>query len=153
MLDTTLHDNKRVIEGKNGGKLTPFNPETARAAVKAREEKRMRLYAEGAQLATIDPELLRKYKEDAHIVERARTMQEIATTPDAGKAAVMAAQHLDKAQGLTVDKTQETQSAMPDVIQSAVLGLISAVMDKVGRDTIDGQVMEAEAGGGGDTVG
>ncbi len=67
----------------------------------------MRLYAEGAGLAVVDHALVKQYGEDAHIVERARTLQEIATTPDAGKAAVMADASLRKAQGLE-DKTPIT---------------------------------------------
>lgn len=128
-------DKKRIVSG------AVLSSDTARDMVRAREEKRMRLYAEGAGLATVDQSLLTKYGEDAHIVERARTMQEIATTPDAGKAAVMAAQHLDKAQGLTVDKASGEQSAMPEVIQSAMLGLLGAVMDKVQRS--DPQIVDA----------
>lgn len=99
---TDTHEGARVIVGRNGGKLRPFTPETSRLAAQARAEKRMRLYAEGAGLAVVDHALVKQYGEDAHIVERARTLQEIATTPDAGKAAVMAAQALDVAQGLIV---------------------------------------------------
>ena len=118
---TTSHEGKRV-RGRNGGTLTPFTPETSRLAAKAREEKRMRLYAEGAGLAVQDLTLVKKYGEDAHIVERARTLQEIASTPDAGKAAVMASAHLDKAQGLVTDKAQaetSTLTALADVMRLA----------------------------------
>lgn len=104
---TDTHEGARVIVGRNGGKLRPFTPETSRLAAQARAEKRMRLYAEGAGLAVVDHALVKQYGEDAHIVERARTLQEIATTPDAGKAAVMADASLRKAQGLE-DKTPIT---------------------------------------------
>lgn len=73
-----------------------------REMVRAREEKRIRLYTEGAGRAVQDTQLIREYGKDAHIVERGMTLQQIATTPDAGKAAVMAAQALDVAQGLIV---------------------------------------------------
>lgn len=73
-----------------------------REMVRAREEKRIRLYTEGAGRAVRDSQLIREYGADAHIVERGMTLQQIATTPDAGKAAVMAAQALDVAQGLIV---------------------------------------------------
>jgi len=82
--------------------------------VRLREEKRMRLYNEGAKRAVLDVELLNEYGEDAHIVERGMTLQTIASTPDAGKAAVMAAAHLDKAQGLTVDRSERDAPAPAD---------------------------------------
>lgn len=79
-----------------------------REMVRAREEKRIRLYTEGAGRAVQDTQLIREYGKDAHIVERGMTLQQIATTPDAGKAAVMAAQALDVAQGLIVKGKPET---------------------------------------------
>lgn len=118
---TTNHEPKR-IRGGRGGTLTPFTPETSRLAARAREEKRIRLYAEGAGLAVQDLTLVKQYGEDAHIVERARTLQEIASTADAGKAAVMASAHLDKAQGLVIDKGQQetsTLTALADVMRLA----------------------------------
>ena len=74
----------------------------ARDMLKLREEKRMRLYAEGAQLAVQNIGLVKQYGTDAHIVERAMTLQQIASTPDAGKAAVMADTALQRAQGYDV---------------------------------------------------
>lgn len=134
---TTNHDSKRVIRGGRGGALTPFTPETARAAVQAREAKRMRLYAEGAGLAVQDTTLIQKYGEDAHIVERARTLQEIASTPDAGKAAVMASAHLDKAQGLVAERGNEqadTLTALADVMRLAA-GFASMLPEVIDADS------------------
>lgn len=105
---TMNHDSPRRVAGGRGGTLTPFNSDSARAAVRAREEKRIRLYTEGAGRAVQDTQLIREYGKDAHIVERGMTLQQIATTPDAGKAAVMAAQALDVAQGLIVKGKPET---------------------------------------------
>lgn len=100
--DTQVHAPRRKIPGAKGyGTLTPFDSASGRAAALARHERARRLYAEGAGRAVQDVQLIREYGEDAHIVERAMTMQTIATTPDAGKAAVLAAAHLDRAQGLT----------------------------------------------------
>lgn len=109
-------DSKRIVSG------AVLTSDRARDMVRAREEKRMRLYAEGAGLAVQDTTLIQKYGEDAHIVERARTLQEIASTPDAGKAAVMASAHLDKAQGLVAERGNEqadTLTALADVMRLA----------------------------------
>lgn len=78
--NTIEHIRPRVIAGKNGGRLTPFDSERGRAAVRIREEKRMRLYNEGAQLAVARGDLIEMYGADAHLVERAITLQQIATT-------------------------------------------------------------------------
>lgn len=91
----------RFLVGDQGG-APPITADTARDMVRRREEKRIRLYTEGAGRAVQDTQLIREYGKDAHIVERGMTLQQIATTPDAGKAAVMAAQALDVAQGLIV---------------------------------------------------
>ncbi len=137
-METTIAKNGAVRDKKTGRivAMPALDRDTARDMVRRREEKRMRLYAEGAGLATVDQSLIAKYGEDAHIVERARVMQEIATTPDAGKAAVMAAQHLDRAQGLIADKAEASEQ-VPDLVQSALLGLIGAVMDKVQASNVD----------------
>lgn len=144
-------DKKKIVSG------AMLTSDTARDMVRAREEKRIRLYNEGAKRAVLDPQLIRDFGDDAHIVERGMTLQTIASTPDAGKAAVMAAQHLDKAQGLVADKV-DADSQAPDLVQSALLGLIGAVMDKVHggdnnnyRKHNEADIIEAggeEAGGG-----
>jgi hypothetical protein len=92
------------------GAAPPITSDNAREMVRLREAKRMRLYAEGAQRMVQDAKLIEKYGEDAHLVERAMTMQTIATTPDAGKAAVLAAAHLDRAQGYDTGKAQAGES-------------------------------------------
>lgn len=109
-----------------------------REMVRAREEKRIRLYTEGAGRAVQDTQLIREYGKDAHIVERGMTLQQIATTPDAGKAAVMAAQALDVAQGLIVKGKPETadggvtfDDAQRDLIRdlAAIARRVSAEID------------------------
>ncbi len=110
--------------------------------VRAREEKRMRLYAEGAQMSVANKHLITKYGEDAHIVERGMTLQTIASTPDAGKAAVMAAQHLDKAQGLVSDVKQSADVGQMSPLELAMASLIEAVTSKVRQSGVD--VIDAE---------
>lgn len=111
-----------------------------REMVRAREEKRIRLYTEGAGRAVQDTQLIREYGKDAHIVERGMTLQQIATTPDAGKAAVMAAQALDVAQGLIVKGKPETD-APTDGDPARILGamLIEYMRGRLGGDSADGE--------------
>jgi hypothetical protein len=147
MENTIAHDAAPlVIEGRNGGRLTPFNSETARAAVRAREEKRMRLYNEGARRAVQDVTLIREYGEDAHLVERAMTLQAIASTPDAGKAAVMADAALQRAQGYETPRgTQDDQAAQ--VITAVANAYTAETMAQLWRDVqaqARGEVIEAE---------
>lgn len=112
----------------------------------------MRLYQEGAQLAVQDVALIQQYGQDAHLVERARTMQEIASTPDAGKAAVLAAQHLDRAQGYDMGKQADTVGQVGQVgdrLQAIVL-LLLADADMGAPSVIEGAVTDAEDGAEGD---
>lgn len=113
-METTVAKNGAVRD-KATGKIVAMpalDRDTARDMVRKREEKRIRLYNEGAKRAVQDASLIREFGDDAHIVERGLVLQTIATTPDAGKAAVMAAQHLDKAQGLIADKVQADAPAV-----------------------------------------
>lgn len=82
--------------------------ERASDMLRLRREKRARLATEGALRAVLDAELIVKYGDDAPLVERAQTLQTIASTPNAGKAAVMSAQYLDKLQGYADDPADTT---------------------------------------------
>lgn len=117
--------------------------DTAHDMIAAREAKRRRLYAEGAQLAVQDMRLLEMYGHDAHIVERARTLQEIASTPDAGKAAVMADASLRKAQGLE-DEAEPGQviDAAADLVRE-LARFVGAAFGGVDRGR--GEVIDADA--------
>lgn len=110
-------DKKRIVANPGGG-TQAITSENYHQYAAARAAKRARLYAEGAQMAVIDPALVLQYGEDAHLVERARTLQTIATTPEAGKAAVLADQSLRKAQGYEDDPTDPAQ------VVDAVAGLV-----------------------------
>lgn len=98
--------------------------DTAHDMLRLREEKRRRLYALGAQRAVQDVQLVQEFGEDAHLVERAMTLQQIATTPDAGKAAVMADTALQRAQGY------DTKPASSDDVPMQIAqGVAAAVLD------------------------
>lgn len=117
--------------------------------IRLREEKRMRLYAVGAQRAVQDVGLKLEFGDDAHLVERAMTLQTIATTPDAGKAAVMADTALQRAQGYdTRDKDGDPLPAVAAAInhETAIVmeRVLRAVLEAQDRlqlhDTIEGEV-------------
>ena len=124
--------------------------ERSSGVVGAREEKRIRLYAEGAGRAVQDTQLIREYGKDAHIVERGMTLQQIATTPDAGKAAVMAAQALDVAQGLIVKGKPETADGGVtfDDAQRDLIRDLAAIARRVSAEigAIDAEVTPTEDG-------
>lgn len=109
--------NGRFAPGTRAG-APPITTENARDMLRARALKRARLSTEGALLATVRPDLIHKYGDDAPLVERAMTLQTIATTPEAGKAAVMSAQYLDKLQGYADDPADAGQ------VVDAVAGLV-----------------------------
>lgn len=139
----------RFLVGDQGG-APPITADTARDMVRRREEKRIRLYTEGAGRAVQDTQLIREYGKDAHIVERGMTLQQIATTPDAGKAAVMAAQALDVAQGLIVKGKPETadggvtfDDAQRDLIRD--LAAIARAMDAQSVDAASSSADGAQA--------
>lgn len=107
----------RIVANPGGG-TQAITSETAHDMLRARALKRARLATEGALLATVRPDLVLKYGDDAPLVERAQTLQTIATTPEAGKAAVMSAQYLDKLQGYADDPADAGQ------VVDAVAGLV-----------------------------
>jgi hypothetical protein len=111
------------------GMAQPITADTARDMVLRREEKRMRLYAEGAQLAVARKDLIEKYGADAHIVERAITLQTIASTPDAGKAAVMADTALQRAQGYDTSKDNKAGGGTESDVIESVRGLLRDITD------------------------
>jgi len=144
--DGSIRDSKGAFMA-----LPPYLPEittdNARDMIRLREAKRMRLYAAGAQLAVENKQLIERYGEDAHIVERGRTLQEIASTADAGKAAVMAAAHLDKAQGL-MDKPADVAAPADAPVTLALVQLLGAItrrLEQGGREVLDAGE-DAEAG-------
>ena len=127
------HNGKQARKYPNGairderGRVIVPQPELAKHAItsdtahdmlRARAMKRARLATEGALLATVRTDLVLKYGDDAPLVERAQTLQTIATTPEAGKAAVMSAQYLDKLQGYADDPADAGQ------VVDAVAGLV-----------------------------
>jgi hypothetical protein len=123
----------------------------ARDMVRIREEKRIRLYNIGAQRVVQDARLIKEFGEDAHIVERGMTLQTIASTPDAGKAAVMAADKLDVNQGLIVKGQPEAPAQNINNILALTSDAARIIADAMSRiraipnqihETIEGETVE-----------
>ena len=87
--NTIVHAAPRLVAGKNGGTLTPFNSDTARLAVQAREAKKHAVMMKALNIE-VPAELLAEYGDYAFMAEGAKNMQRLASDPAAGKAAVMA---------------------------------------------------------------
>ncbi len=124
--DGSLRDNRGRLLAPAPNAAPPITTERVPDMIAAREAKRRRLYAIGAQRAVQDTRLIEEFGADAHIVERAVTMQTLATTPDAGKVSVMAAAHLDKAQGLIGERQQIDAGADAGAMLGGILAEIYA---------------------------
>lgn len=145
--DGSLRDNRGRLLAPAPNAAPPITTERVPDMIAAREAKRRRLYAIGAQRAVQDTRLIEEFGADAHIVERAVTMQTLATTPDAGKVSVMAAAHLDKAQGLIGERV-DSDTAQTVANAAAVGVAVASVMERVLRDVMQAQqddVVDGEA--------
>lgn len=124
----------------------------ARDMVRARVEKKRKAVAEAANDAVQRGDLRVKYGDTAYIAEIAQAQMQIATTPDAGKAAVMAASWIVEHSGMS-EKQVEQQVVQPRTQPDVVLALL-AVLDgadnynyrKHDDDVIDADT--ADEGGG-----
>lgn len=83
--------------------------------------------------------LIEKYGDDAHIIERAMTLQTIASTPDAGKAAVLADQQLQRAQGY--DVKDATPAQLPAQVGTSPVLLLIAELARRG-EIVDGEITD-----------
>jgi hypothetical protein len=124
------------------GSAPPITSDSARDMVRLREEKRRRLYNIGAQRMVQDEALVQEFGEDAHLVERAMTLQQIATTPDAGKAAVMADSALQRAQGYDVKQDDNTQSQATEII--GALTELMRIASTINLHDTDAEVIDAD---------
>ena len=97
--------------------------DTARDMVRKRVEKKRAIVAQAAQDAVQRGDLVGKYGDAAWIAEVTQAQMQLATTPDAGKSAVMAAQWLISNAGM--DEKQATADAQPTT--SDVTNLVSAL--------------------------
>lgn len=84
-------------------------------------EKKRVVMARAANSAVQDSRLIAEYGDMAHVAERAITLQSLATTPEAGKAAVMAHQALVRDTGMDERLAQQAQKQEDDPLRE--LGL------------------------------
>lgn len=123
------------------GDLTMINSENA-AEYQLRAVVNKRLVMMRAANREVPPELVAEYGAYAHVAERAQTLQRIATSPEAGKAAVMAHDALIRDTGMGEKQQQEQPSAQLSITDQALLGLIQAITAKVQAD--NGQIVDAD---------
>jgi len=83
----------------------------------------------------VPPELIAEFGAYAHVAERAQTLQRIASSPEAGKAAVMAHDALIRDTGMSEKQQEQTQQAQLSLTDQALLGLIQAITDRVKGDS------------------
>ena len=103
-----------------------------------------RLVMMQAANAEVPPELVAQYGAYAHVAERAQTLQRIASSPEAGKAAVMAHDALIRDTGMGEKQQVEQPNAPLSLTEQALLGLIQAITDKVKGESVDGEVVDGE---------
>ncbi len=110
-------DAKRIVSAENT--TTKFTSANA-AEMQARAVAKKRLVMAEAANSDVRPDLVAKYGDYAHVAERAITLQQIATTPEAGKAAIMAHDALVRDMGMSEKAVEQQPSALPsdDMMQS-----------------------------------
>ena len=118
------------------GETTQITSSNA-AEYQARAVVNKRLVMMQAANAEVSPELVAQYGAYAHVAERAQTLQRIASSPEAGKAAVMAHDALVRDTGMSEKQQEQTQQAALSLTDQALLGLIQAITDRVKGDVID----------------
>lgn len=108
-------DKKRIVGMK--AELAERNTQITSAngaEMQAKAVAKKRLVMAQAANRDVAPELIAQYGDYAHVAERAITLQQIATTPEAGKAAVMAHDALVRDMGMS-EKALESSQAGPQV--------------------------------------
>lgn len=110
---------------------SPFaiTPENARQMQARWRAIKYQVMADAAN-SEVQPELLAKYGDMAHVAERAITLQRIATTPEAGKAAVMAHSALTLDTGMAEPRGVETPTGTANDT-AEVIGAVSELLSNI----------------------
>lgn len=116
------------------GELTLFNSDNA-AENQLRAVVKKRLVMMRAANREVPAELIAEYGEYAHVAERAQTLQRIASSPEAGKAAVMAHDALVRDTGMSEKQAEQPTNAPLSLADQAIIGLLQAITDKVRAET------------------
>jgi hypothetical protein len=133
----------KLIEKMGGGlEITPANARQLNR--RATEIKRAVIMA-AANREVQDETLIRDFGEYAYIAEGAITMQKIATTPEAGKAAIMAYESLINNSGMGEKQQEQQQARTDDPVAHALLALVRHITKgQANREVIDGHVQEPD---------
>jgi hypothetical protein len=95
-----------------------------------------------ANKAVEDASLIDEFGEYAAVAERAQTLQRIATTPEAGKAAVMAHQALTQDTGMGEKQAVEQRGADDPVAQA--LNTLIQMLAGGQAQIVDGETIEGD---------
>lgn len=151
--NTVSHDSPRLVAGKNGGTLRPFTRETSLAATRRRVEKKRAIVAAAAQDAVSRGDLTQRYGGEAWIAEITQAQMQIATTPEAGKSAVMAAAWLVDNAGMSEPRGKDADAdggVTFDDAQRELIRDLAAIARRVsaerGDAAIDAEVTPTEDG-------
>lgn len=131
------------IRGEGGKLITklytpsPITHENAREYQAKAIMRKYQIMAQAANSEVQDPALIAEYGDMAHVAERAITLQRIATTPEAGKAAIMAHDALIRDTGMGERTTAHNEQVGARVVAQAIGDM---VLESVWRD-----VMQARA--------
>lgn len=156
LINTDTLPNTRIL--RNGavqdvatGRIVAM-PELTRAKaldmVRSRVERKRAIVAAAAQDAVSRGDLRGKYGDEAWIAEVTQAQMQIATTPDAGKSAVMAAGWLMDHAGMGERQQQDTaQPTMSDV--SRIVDALTSFVQQVTSGSVipirqDNGVIDAE---------
>jgi len=121
----------------------PFTVENAREMQMKGIVRKRQVMAQAANSEVQDTRLIEKYGPYAHVAERAVTLQRIATTPEAGKAAVMAHAALTRDTGMDEPKVQAGMNVQAPSNQDDVLVMVMRRRLLV-DDVIDADAVDAE---------
>lgn len=136
---TTSHNAPRLVAGRNGGTLKPIAKGDMRL-VEARRAKKHALVKASAQASVQDGRLVGKFGGWAWLAEVTQNQMAIATTPDAGKAATLAATWLVNNAGLAEPtRSEHTDTSATTYAQGAadagdVLAAVAAEFFRRVRD-------------------
>lgn len=84
----------------------------------------------------VPAELIAEYGAFAHVAERAQTLQRIASSPEAGKAAVMAHDALIRDTGMAEKQAEQAQQPS-SLTEQALVGLIQAITRNIAPLPLD----------------
>jgi hypothetical protein len=137
-------DKGRIVANPRGG-TQAITSANARDMQRLAVEKKRSVMNQAAN-RDVSPALRAEYGEYAHVAERAIVLQQIATTPEAGKAAVMAHQALTNDTGMGEGKAiAETQQTVTHTLDPEVIALLQQIAHAQGQEpAIDAVVLDDE---------